>query len=90
MNKKSQENEPEIDESLLTPAQKKLMHEHTFNWKWGLFWGIIVTLMLICLNVIVVLYCLSVASLRNPYTVQKYRLLSFKTPLNYPPEKNHG
>lgn len=47
--------EPEIDESLLTPAQKREMKKKTFTWKWALFWGIIATLMLVCLIVILVL-----------------------------------
>ena len=53
MNK--EENKPEIDESLLTPEQKRLMHEKTFNKKWAIFWGVILTLMLICVIVILVL-----------------------------------
>ena len=52
---KNKEPEPEIDESLLTPAQKRLMHQKQFNWKWGVFWGVVLLLMLICLIVILVL-----------------------------------
>ena len=50
-----EEREPEIDESLLTPEQKRLMHEKTFNWKWGVFWIVVVALMIVCLVVILVL-----------------------------------
>lgn len=46
------ENEPEIDESLLTPGQKAELKKTTFNWKWGLFWGIILVLMMVAVIVI--------------------------------------
>ena len=39
----------------MTPEQKRLMHEKTFNKKWAIFWGVILTLMLICVIVILVL-----------------------------------
>ena len=55
MSEEKRNEEPEVDESLLTPMQKKLMHQGTFNRKWAVFWGIVLTLMLICLIVILVL-----------------------------------
>lgn len=51
----NEEREPEIDESLLTPEQKRLLHQKTFNWKWGVFWLTIIALMVVCLVVILVL-----------------------------------
>lgn len=47
--------EPEIDESLLTPAQKREMEKPLFNVKWAVFWGVVLLLMLTCLIVILVL-----------------------------------
>ena len=50
--KKDRQNEPEVDESLLTPAQKAELKRHTFNWKWGVFWGVVGTLIIVCIIVI--------------------------------------
>ena len=47
--------DPEIDESLLTPAQKAEMNRSQFNWKWGLFWGIMLLLIAVCVLVIVLI-----------------------------------
>ena len=47
--------EPEIDESQLSPAQREEMHRKLFNWKWAVFWGILVVLIAVCIIVIVLL-----------------------------------
>ena len=47
--------EPEIDESLLTEAQKAEMKKSPFNWKWGLFWGVVIALIIVCIIVIALL-----------------------------------
>lgn len=47
---------PEIDESLLTPEQKAEMEkERRFPWKWAIFTGVILLLMIACIIVISVL-----------------------------------
>ena len=54
--KKEEEKEIDIDESLLTPEQREEMEkERRFPWKWLLFTGIILTLMVVCIIVIVAL-----------------------------------
>lgn len=53
--KKEREPEPEIDESLLTPGQKAEMQKHLFTWKWALWWGILIALIVVCIIVIAVL-----------------------------------
>ena len=55
MDTMAKDNEPEIDESLLTEGQKAELQKHLFNWKWALFWGILITLIGICVLVIVLL-----------------------------------
>ena len=47
--------DPEIDESLLTPAQKAEMNRSQFNWKWAVFWGVTLLLIGVCVLVIVLL-----------------------------------
>ena len=49
------EDEPQIDESLLTEGQKKELQKRLFNWKWAVFWAVIVTLMIVAIIVIVLL-----------------------------------
>ena len=47
---------PEIDESLLTPEQKAEMEkEKAFPWKWAIFTGVILLLMVVC---VIVIMCL--------------------------------
>ena len=53
---KKEDDFPKIDESLLTPEQKAEMEKEShFPWKWLLFTGIILTLMIVCIVVILVL-----------------------------------
>ena len=54
--KKETEPMPEIDESLLTPEQKEEMEkEQRVPWKFIIFTGVILTLMIACIIVIVAL-----------------------------------
>ena len=55
MAKKDQEPIPEIDESLLTPAQKKEMHSKQFGIGWYIFFGVMLTLIIACIIVIIAL-----------------------------------
>ena len=43
----------EIDESLLTPAQKAELERSPISWKWIVFWGVLLLLIAICILVIV-------------------------------------
>ena len=53
---KKEDDIPEIDESLLTPEQKAEMEkERAFPWKWAIFTGVILLLMIVCIIVISVL-----------------------------------
>lgn len=50
---KKEDDLPEIDESLLTPEQKAEMEkESRFPWKWAIFTGVILLLMIACIIVI--------------------------------------
>ena len=50
------EEEPKVDESLLTEGQKRELSKRLFNWKWAVFWGVVGTLMIVCLIVILCLH----------------------------------
>ncbi len=47
--------EPEIDESLLTPAQKKELEKPFFNWKYLIVWGVLIAAIITCIIVLAVL-----------------------------------
>ena len=49
------EDEPQVDESLLTEGQKRELQKTTFNKKWAIFWGVLGVLIITCIIVIVVL-----------------------------------
>ena len=49
------EDEPQIDESLLTEGQKRELSKKTFNKKWAIFWAVLGGLILACVIVILVL-----------------------------------
>ena len=49
------EDEPQIDESLLTEGQKRELAKTTFNKKWAIFWAVLVALIVACVIVICVL-----------------------------------
>ena len=49
------DNEPKVDESLLTEGQKRELAKTTFNKKWAIFWAVLVVLIIICVIVILVL-----------------------------------
>ena len=55
MKRKVEEQEPEIDESLLTPAQKREMEKPLFPKKAFIFFGVLLTLIIICVIVILAL-----------------------------------
>ncbi|MCR5348683.1 MAG: hypothetical protein K6E59_03660 [Bacilli bacterium] len=50
-----EEEEPQVDESLLTPEQKKELEKKPISWKWLVFWGVLIALMGVCLIFILVL-----------------------------------
>ncbi len=53
---KKEDDIPQIDESLLTPEQKAEMEKEShFPWKWAIFTGVILLLMIACIIVIVAL-----------------------------------
>ena len=52
---KEKEVEPEIDESLLTPAQKRELEKPLFPKKAFIFFGVILVLIIICVIVILAL-----------------------------------
>ncbi|MGN1261620.1 MAG: hypothetical protein ACI4UT_00955 [Candidatus Enteromonas sp.] len=52
---KNKEKEPEIDESLLTPAQKEEMNRPTVNVPSLIFFGVLLLLILVCVLVVVFL-----------------------------------
>ena len=52
---KKEENEPQIDESLLTPAQKEEMKHSGVNVPSLIFFGVLLLLIMACLIVIAVL-----------------------------------
>lgn len=53
---KKEDDIPEIDESLLTIEQKnELEKDKRFPWKWAIFTGVILLLMVVCIIVIAVL-----------------------------------
>ena len=47
--------EPEVDESLLTPEQKQELEKPFFKWKYLVVWGILLALIVACIVVISVL-----------------------------------
>ena len=49
------DDEPKIDESLLTKGQKRELAKTTFNKKWAIFWAVLVALIIVCVIVILVL-----------------------------------
>ncbi len=49
------ENEPQIDESLLTPKQKEELHRPLFSWKGAIALGILLLLIVACILVIVLI-----------------------------------
>ena len=49
------EEEPEIDESLLTPEQKRELEKPFFRKKYLLIWGILVAAIIACIVVVCVL-----------------------------------
>ncbi len=55
MEDKKKHDEPEVDESLLTEGQKRELEKRLFNWKWAVFWGVLATLIVVCVIVIVLL-----------------------------------
>lgn len=52
---KKETDEPQIDESLLTPAQKEEMHRSGVNIPSLIFFGVLLLLILVCVLVIVLL-----------------------------------
>ena len=50
-----EEVEPEVDESLLTPEQKKELEKPFFKWKYLVVWGVLVALIVACIIVLAVL-----------------------------------
>ena len=50
-----EEEEPKVDKSLLTEGQKRELAKKTLTWKWLLFWGIVLALIVVCVIVIVLL-----------------------------------
>ena len=54
MKKKEQLPEPEVDESVLTEEQKEGLHP-PFPWKWAIFVGVVLTLIVVCFLVIYLL-----------------------------------
>ena len=48
-------NEPEVDESLLSPQEKEGYHKPLFRYQWLIVWGILLVLIAICAVVIAVL-----------------------------------
>ena len=71
---KKEENEPQIDESLLTPAQKEEMKHSGVNVPSLIFFGVLLLLIVACLIVIAVLPKLDspapfVAIFKNPDSV---------------------
>lgn len=49
------ENEPEVDESLLTEGQKQELNKPAVSKKWLIFWGVLIALIAVCVIVILVL-----------------------------------
>ena len=49
------EEEPEIDESLLTDAQKEELSKPFFKWKYLVVWGILIAAIIACIVVLAVL-----------------------------------
>ena len=49
------DNEPEIDESLLTPGQKAELEKPKVGKGWWIFWGVLLALIAFCIVMIVVL-----------------------------------
>ena len=50
-----EEREPQVDESLLTPGQKKELEKPAIGKRWWIFWGVLLVLITICVIVIVAL-----------------------------------
>jgi hypothetical protein len=50
-----EEEEPEIDESLLTPEQKEELAKPFFKWKYLVVWGVLIAAIVACIVVICVL-----------------------------------
>ncbi len=49
------EEEPEIDESLLTPEQKEEMAKPFFKWQYLVVWGVLIAAIIACIVVLLVL-----------------------------------
>lgn len=47
--------EPEVDESLLTDAQKEELSKPFFKWKYLVIWGILIAAIVACIIVLAVL-----------------------------------
>lgn len=47
--------EPEVDESLLTDAQKEELSKPFFKWKYLVIWGILIAAIVACVIVLAVL-----------------------------------